>query len=218
MKRKLATVVTGLAVLAALVVGAAGCGSNDISALTVNGHKTSQKTVDDDLKALRDNAAFRTLADRDAANGGLVVSKNPATVTSALSAVWLTNLAQDELIKSALANRHVKVGAAERAEATKQVQQDFGTKAVFDAFPKFFRDEAIARRARALALANDAGADLTTQDGVNTLVAILTKIGRKADVTVDPRYGTWNPRRLAVTPPRAPGEARIRTVAPGSGG
>jgi hypothetical protein len=217
MKGKLAQLATGLVVLTAIAVGTAGCGSTDISALSVNGNEVSQKTVNDDLKALRDNAAFRRLADRDAANGGLVVSENPYTVTSALSSAWLSNLAQDELIKIAIANRHVKVTAADRAAATSQTQQDFGSKPVFDQFPKFFRDELVARRARAIALARDANADLTTQEGVNTLVAILTGIGRKAHVTVDPRYGTWNPRRLQVDAPRPPGAAKAQTVNPGTG-
>ena len=218
MKGKLARLATALVVLTAIAVGTTGCGSTDISALSVNGNEVSQKTVTDDLKALRDNAGFRQLADRDAANGGLVVSENPYTVTTGLSSTWVTNLAQDELIKQALADRHVKITAEDRAAAASQARQDFGTAAVFEAFPKFFHDEVVARRARAIALAHDANADLTTQEGVNALVAILVKIGRKAHVTVDPRYGTWNPRRLQVDPPRPPGAARAQTVTPGSGG
>ena len=112
----------------------------------------------------------------------------------------------------------MKITAEDRATAASQARQDFGTAAVFEAFPQFFRDEVVARRARAIALARDIGADLTTQEGVNALVAILVKIGRKAHVTVDPRYGTWNPRQLQVDPPRPPGAARAQTVTPGSGG
>jgi hypothetical protein len=216
-RRTLSRVVLGVAVLVALVLGTTGCGSTDISAFTVNGRRVSQSDVDNDLKALRDNQAFRQLADRDAANGGLVVSEHPSTVTSALSSAWVTNLVQDELIKTAIAKRKVQVTADDRAAALSQSRQDFGTAAAFGAFPKFFRDEVVARRARAIALAADAGADLTTQEGVNTLVGLLVKTAKDAHVTVDPRYGTWDQRRLEVVAPRAPG-APTRTVNPSAGG
>jgi hypothetical protein len=218
MTRKLIEVVLGVVVLGALVVGAAGCGSSDISAFSVGGHEVSQSDVNDDLKALRDNQVFRQLADRDAANGGLVVSEHPNTVTSALSSAWVTNMIQDELVKQALAKRGVKVTADERAAALSQAKQDFGTEQAFNAFPKFFRDEVVARRARALALASDAGADLTTQEGINSLVDILVATARHAHVTVDPRYGTWNQKRLEVVAPRAPGAPKVRTVNPNTGG
>jgi hypothetical protein len=218
MKRKILEVGLGLTLLGAIVVGTTGCGSTDISAFSVNGNDTSQKSVTDDLKALRDNATFRQLADRDAANGGIVVSEHPSTVTSALSSAWVTNLVQDELVKKALADRHVNVTSTDRAEAEAQARQDFGTEAAFNAFPKFFRDEVVARRARAFALARDAGADLTTQEGVNTLVGLLVAAAKKSDITVDPRYGTWNEKRLEVTPPQAPGAPKIQTVNPSTGG
>jgi hypothetical protein len=217
-KRKFSEAVLGLVVLGALVVGAAGCGSSDISAFSVGGHEVSQSDVNDDLKALRDNQVFRQLADRDAANGGLVVSEHPSTVTSALSSAWVTNLIQDELIKLAIAKRGVKVTADDRTAALAQAKQDFGTAQAFNAFPKFFRNEVVERRARALALASDAGADLTTQAGVETLVGILASTAKHNRVTVDPRYGSWNPRRLEVTAPRAPGAPKIQTVNPNTGG
>ena len=216
--RRTAQVALGLVLLGAIVVGTTGCGSTDISAFSVNGNDTSQKSVTDDLKALRDNATFRRLADQDAANGGIVVSEHPSTVTSALSSAWVTNLVQDELVKKALADRHVKVTATDRAEAEAQARQDFGSEAAFNAFPKFFRDEVVARRARAFALARDAGADLTTQEGVNTLVGLLVAAAKKSDISVDPRYGTWNQKQLEVTPPQAPGAPKIQTVNPSTGG
>jgi hypothetical protein len=216
--RRIAQVALGVVVLGAIVVGTTGCGSTDISAFSVNGNQTSQSTVTDDLKALRDNATFRRLADQDAANGGIVVSEHPSTVTSALSSAWVTNLVQDELVKKALADRHVKVTATDRAEAEAQARQDFGTEAAFNAFPKFFRDEVVARRARAFALARDAGADLTTQEGVNTLVGLLVAAAKKSDISVDPRYGTWNEKQLEVQPPQAPGAPKPTLVNPSTGG
>jgi hypothetical protein len=217
-KRKFFEVVLGVVVLGALVVGTTGCGSSDISAFSVGGHEVSQSDVTDDLKALRDNQVFRQLADRDAANGGLVVSEHPSTVTSALSSAWVTNMIQDELVKQAIAKRGVKVTADDRSAALAQAKQDFGTAAAFDAFPKFFRDEVVERRARALALASDAGADLTTQEGVNALVDILVSTAKHAHVTVDPRYGTWDQKRLEVVAPRAPGAPTVQTVNPSTGG
>jgi hypothetical protein len=220
MRRKVIEVVLGVVVLGALVVGTAGCGSTDISAFSVNGDETSQKTVNDDLKALRDNQAFRQLADRDAAGGGLKVSEHPNSVTSALTATWMTDLVRDDLVKIALAKKGVKAPtAADRAEAASLVrQQGFGSPAAFAAFPKSFRDSVIERQARFLALARAAGLDLETQQGQTGLGALLFAAARKAHVTVDPRYGTWSPKRLEVVAPRAPGAPKVRTVNPNSGG
>jgi SurA-like protein len=217
-KRKVVEATLGLVVLGALVVGAAGCGSSDISAFSVGGHEVSQSDINDELKALRDNQVFRQLADRDAANGGLTVSEHPNTVTSALSSAWVTNIIQDQFVQQAIAKRGVKVTADDRAAALSQAKQDFGTAAAFNAFPKFFRDRLVARRARALALASDAGADLTTQEGVNALVDILVATAKHDHVTVDPRYGTWDQKRLEVVAPRPPGAPKVRTVNPNTGG
>src|SRR5581483_5706686 len=194
----------GVVLLGALVVGTTGCGATEISAVSVDGHHVSQSSVDDELKALRDNRQLRDILDRQ----GQTVSETPSSVTSSISSGWVSAIVQDELIKIAMARRHVKVSASDHTSAVRSANQAFGSKAVFDAFPKFFRDAFVARRARAIALAGDAGADLTTQDGVNTLVAVISKVARHTSVSVDPRYGTWNVKRLEVTAPRAPGAVK----------
>jgi hypothetical protein len=215
MKGTLSRCSLGLVVLVAFAVAAAGCGATDISAYSVNGHSVSQKNVDDELKALRDNSEFRALEDRLEANGqGLVVSENANTVTSTLTATWMSNLIQDELVKTALAQRHAKVSPAARRAAAQLVAQVFGTKAVFDAFPKWFRDTVTAREARLLALAESLNADITTQAGANAVGSLLIRLGRKAHVTVDPRYGTWSAKRLAVEAPLVPGAHRAPAGTP----
>jgi hypothetical protein len=217
MRRKASQLALGVAVLVVLVVGTTACGSTDISALSVNGNEVSQRDFTDDLKALRDNAAFRQLADRDAANGGLVISEHPNTVTSALSAIWASEIVRDKLVRIALAKDHVDVTAADRAEGARRARQQFGTAAAFDAFPKSFRDEAIAHQANLVALGRSVGADLTTQEGVNSLLERVAGVAKSADVSVDPRFGTWNKRRLEVVAPRAPGSPKVRTVNPNGG-
>jgi hypothetical protein len=215
--KKLLQIALGVAVLVVLVAGTTGCSSSDISALSVNGSEVSQRDFTDDLKALRDNATFRQLADRDAANGGLVVSEHPNTVTSALSSLWASEIVRDKLVKLALAKDHVDVTAADRAEGATRARQQFGTPAAFAAFPKSFRDEATAHQVNLVALGRSVGADLTTQDGVNTLLDRVAAVAKSADVSVDPRFGTWDPRQLAVLAPRAPGAPKIRTVNPNGG-
>jgi hypothetical protein len=220
MKGKLAQLSLGVVLLAALAIGAAGCGSSGISALTVDGHQVSQNSVDDELKALRDNAQFRALADRQAANNANSprVSDNPYSVTTGLSSAWVTNLITDELVKLELASQHATVSAADKAAALSQAPQNFGTKAVFDAFPKSFRDAFVARGARVFALARALNADITSQAGVTTVLTALARRAVKAHISVDPRYGTWNLKQLAVDPPLAPGEPRPKTVNPAAGG
>ena len=215
--KRFSRVALGVAVLGVLLVGTTGCSSSDISALSVNGNEVSQRDFTDNLKALRDNAAFRRLADRDAANGGLVISEHSHTVTSALSAIWASEIVRDKLVRIALAKDHVDVTAADRAEGANRARQQFGTAAAFAAFPKSFRDEAIAHQTNIVALGRSVGADLTTQEGVNSLLERVAAVAKSADVSVDPRFGTWDQRRLEVVAPRAPGSPKVRTVNPNGG-
>ncbi len=214
MKGKLAQLTLGVVLLAALAIGAAGCGSTDISAFTVNGHQVSQRSVDDELKALRDNTQFRATLDRQ----GSVVSTNAYSVTSTVSSGWVNNLIVDQLVTIELARNHGKVTGADRAQALKQAPQSFFSMAVFDAFPKFFRDAFVTRGARVFALAKALGADLTTQAGSTTVLTALAGLATKAHITVDPRYGAWDGKQLSVLAPLAPGEKRAKTVNPAAGG
>jgi hypothetical protein len=213
MKGKRSRLSLGLVVLVAFAVVAAGCGATDISAYSVNGHSVSQKNVDDELKALRDNRELRDFVDRQ----GGKISDTASSVTTTVSSGWVSDLVQDELVKIALARRHAKVSPAARRAAAQLVTQRFGSKAAFDAFPKWFRDAETARVARLLALAEALNADITTQAGQVAVGTVLVGLGRKAHVTVDPRYGTWNRNRLVVEAPLVPGARRAPAGATPSG-
>lgn len=176
-----------LAVLAVVALGAA-CDDLESTALTVNGDDISQSTVDDDLRALRDNDQFAEALGQSPAGE---LARSPGTINSSYSADWLTLLVQSTVVDQELDRRDVEVADADRQQAEEQArEQSFGSPAVFGAFPEWFQDDFVDRLAAFLALQND-GVD---QEGFNRLF-------RDADVDVDPRYGRWSKQDGAVLPP-----------------
>ena len=70
-------------------------------------------------------------------------------------------------------------------------------------FPLRFRSRDIQRTARAVALAADEGFDLTKpRQARSQLFALVVNLVRKASVTVNPRFGTWNADLAVVVPPQ----------------
>jgi hypothetical protein len=176
-----------LVVLAAVAVGAA-CDELESSALTVNGEDISQSSVDDDLRALRDNDQFAEALGQSPAGE---LARSPGTINSSYTADWLTLLVQSTVVDQEIERRDVEVTDADRRQAEEQAQeQSFGSPAVFDGFPQWFQDDFVARLAAFLALEND-GVD---QEG-------FTRLLMDADVDVDPRYGRWSKEDGAVVPP-----------------
>jgi hypothetical protein len=75
------------------------------------------------------------------------------TADSRLTAIWLTQLIQQETIDSLFDSRHLHVTAAQRQQAAKDAPGFFPDKTMFPAFNKEFRDTLIERQARSLAVA-----------------------------------------------------------------
>jgi hypothetical protein len=175
-----------LAVLTVVGLGAA-CDELEPSALTVNGEDVSQSTVDDDLRALRDNDVLAE-ATAQAPSGEL--ARSPGTINSAYSADWLTLLVQSTIVDQELDNRDIEVTDANREQAEQQAEQAFGSPEAFAAFPESFQDRLVDRLAGFVALQ----AEVTDQAAVGRLFM-------GADVDVDPRYGKWSKDDAAVLPP-----------------
>lgn len=174
-----------LVVLAAVAVA---CDELESSALTVNGEDISQSSVDDDLRALRDNDQFAEALGESPAGE---LARSPGTINSSYTADWLTLLVQSTVVDQELERREVDVTDADRQQAEEQArEQSFGSPAVFGAFPEWFQDDFVDRLAAFLALQND-GVD---QEG-------FSRLFMDADVDVDPRYGRWSAEDGAVVPP-----------------
>jgi SurA-like protein len=190
------------------VVGVAGCGSPAAPAATVAGHDISRADLDRDLRAIRDNKALVDLVKQQ---GGTPVSDSKGTVTAGLTAAWLTQLVQTELVHTDFTKRHLKLTATDRQAAAQSAPSSFGTQAAFNAFPKSFRNRYLAGAAEIQALyravegtpTSQAEAQAAQQKFATYLISAL----KKAKVKVDHRYGSaqfTQQQGFNIVPPTAP--------------
>jgi parvulin-like peptidyl-prolyl isomerase len=127
----------GVVVLAA---AGAGCASVRPSALTVNGDELSRSDVDRELQAIADNPG---LQDR--------ITSSEGTIKSSGSAIWLTQVVEQQVVDEQVRRRDITVTAADRRAAEARAGDFFGPQ-VFAEFPKWFRDQVLEGYARRKAL------------------------------------------------------------------
>jgi hypothetical protein len=185
MKRRLPLILVAVAAVVAIVAASIAAVASGVDgsavALTVNGTKVSQATVDRELEWLAGN---QSVAANVQQQGG-VLSSSEGSITSAVTASWLTQRIQVELVRQAAAKQGVKVKAADRSKLQQQA---------LDRYPH------APQSARDVIADGDAylqAFGVTTQDQQNQ---VLTAALRGADVRVDPRYGRWH-KTQGVCPP-----------------
>jgi parvulin-like peptidyl-prolyl isomerase len=142
----------------------AGCSAVRPSALTVNGTEISRSSVDDELQAIADNPGLKEQ-----------ISSSDGTIKSSGSTIWLTQIAQQPVVDSAVLRRHITVTAADRRAGQAQAQNFFGPQ-VFTEFPQWFRDRADARFSRQQALLRATGtapSDADVRAAYDTAIAQL---------------------------------------------
>jgi hypothetical protein len=193
---------------AALVVGA-------LPTVTVAGaDATRQETptadialeVDGDTIPLR--VVVRELEDL-ARNDALAVVRErtgDASPTPEVVATWITSLVNDRVVAHELEGRGIEVTDRQLRSARRQARNAYGRRA-WDQFPGRFRERTVARTARAAALAQDEGLDITDAGDARRLAELVQTLARAAVVTVAPRFGSWDPTAGAVAPPREGGPA-----------
>jgi hypothetical protein len=189
MKRSVSTSLVVVVVIALLVVIGAGVAvtATDLSpmGLKVNGHVTSQQDINDDLDSI--------------ANSGQLdpTQTSEGSVTGSISSGWLTRLAQTQVIRDELRRQDITLTDAARARLEKSAGNQL--KGLSSSVKRTLLDYNLS-----LQLLQDK----VGQDGVSKAVA---RALRRARVTVDPRYGRWNPKRGIVCAPNG-------CPAPSSGG
>jgi hypothetical protein len=183
MKRHLPLILVSAVIvicLAAAGVAAVAAGVDGTAvAYSVNSTKVSQSTVDDELHWLAGNQQIKKNVEQQ---GGLVTD---ASVDSKLTANWLSQRIQTDLLRQAAARQHVVVPAATirklHAQATKR----------FPHAPGSAVDALVDYNAYVAAF----GLDTATKQGTFFGTAI-----RRSHIAIDPRYGSWDPRQ-GVCPP-----------------
>src|SRR6202011_4937884 len=80
-------------------------------AFTVNGHSISQSDVDDELRALADNAAFARLIRQ---TGSAPLAPVPGSITSGYAAGWVSLRVAQVFVDRTVARRRVAITAVDR--------------------------------------------------------------------------------------------------------
>jgi SurA N-terminal domain len=165
-------------VVAGVAIAVSGVGGSPV-AYTVNGTKVSQKTIDHELKWLASTSQVKKGLEQQ---GGTATD---ASISSAFTATWLNQRIQADLLRQTAAKKGVTVPAPTRSALEKQIAKRYPNA------PESARQVLFDQNAYLSAL----GA--TTQQQQSDL---LTAALKRAEITVDPRYGRWNPRQ-GVCPP-----------------
>jgi hypothetical protein len=175
-----AAVVVICLVAAGVAIAATGVSGSAV-AYSVNGTKVSQNTVNDELDWLSGNRALAKSLQQQ----GTTLSSSDGSITSSVTASWLSQRIQVELLRQGAAKKGVTIPAASRKRLLQQAAKRYPHA------PDSARETLVDGNAYLQALG------LTTQAKQS---AFFTAAVRRADVTVDPRYGRWNPNQ-GVCPP-----------------
>lgn len=194
MKRRLplifVAVITVLCVVGASIVGVAAGANFSPVAYRVNDTKVSQASVDHDLKALADPDT--------AAKVEKVFGQAPTTtqgsVSSSFVATWLDLQIRNQLLRQGAEQAKVAVTDRDR-----EAQRAVIDKLLDDNNISFRLADLPAPLERALLdnYASPVALGLDTQEKVT---AFFTAAVRKADIAIDPRYGSWNPKQGVCAP------------------
>ena len=143
--------------LALLAVVATACGTVDSPALTINGEEVSVESVQDELKTIRENRAYRDALEQayEVELGG----QGKGTFSSAFTAQVLSLQVYYELLEQALADQGATLSDANIEEARQIVEQQLTSlgEGVLKRFPKKYRDR-LARQEAIVALAAEEAA------------------------------------------------------------
>ncbi len=180
MNRYVSTSLVVVVVLALVVVVGAGVAvtATDLSptGLEVNGHVTSQQDINDDLDSIANSGQLNQTA-----------QSSEGSVTSTVSSGWLTRLVQTQVVLEELDRQGITLTDAQRARLEKSAGNQL--QGLSSSVKRTLLDYNLGLQK----LQNKLG-----QSGVTTAIS---RAPRRASVTVDPRYGRWNGKRLIVCPP-----------------
>jgi len=202
MNRSSMSTVAVVLVLVLVVVGVVavvGLGTDGATAVEAGSQKVSRKDVNDELRAVANNDALAK-----AAGGADRVSvTNGSVVADAAAALVLNGAVQEAVIKEYLDQKGEKVTQQDIADG-KELWPQTGIGQFNAGFPKWYRKRAEERLAVYSAFARVTGVDLQGSSAVSDIADELRPFARKIGVTVDPRYGRFNPRKVTVRPYELP--------------
>ena len=134
------------ALVALVVAGAAWLAIDDGPyAFRVNGHEVSQRSVDDELRALVESEELNALV---AQGGAQPISSGPGSTSSGVAAGWVGLRVAQELAAQGVERRELAVTAAGRQRGRELAVQAMGGDRVFRSLPEWFRERLTQRWTR----------------------------------------------------------------------
>jgi parvulin-like peptidyl-prolyl isomerase len=124
-----------VALMGVIALGLAACSSSSESAVTVGDKTVDEATVNTELAEIAKNPQLK---DQAAKQG---------KVTPEVTAAWLTTVIETEVAKQGVEKAGTKITKADTTAAQSWADGYFGAATAFAAFPKAFRDAAVARYA-----------------------------------------------------------------------
>lgn len=206
----LVSAIAVVAVVGAIVVGVAAGDGFSAVAYTVNDTKVSQHTVDGQLRSLADHNAFSG----PVFGANNVFKTSSSAVSGAGSASWLTIQIELDVVHTALAERGAAPSKAQLAAARTSLLANFAQAQVgvdlrseFGKLPRSLQDDVV-----------EFVAVQSVVKASTVLNAAVVKALRRADVSVDPKYGFWSAKRQEVCPPTGCPRATASSGSSSSGG
>jgi hypothetical protein len=175
-----------LVVVAAVVVALVGGDDVSPTAVRVDGTRTTSATLDPELDGFSQGTYFADLY----AQQGLALSASTGSLSSRGTVQWLSYRTQTELAERLLDRRGAPLSDAS-VNTAKQALAEQGITAGMNS-------AAANQLARFSASAEALIEELGSYDEYR---AAMRRAARNATVDLDPKYGRWNPRRLAFCVP-----------------
>jgi hypothetical protein len=174
-------------VLVVVVVAIIALTTADVSAvgLRVNGSKASQSSIDEELSDFAKGRAFAASFQQS----GQQLKTTKGAVNSTAAAQWMAFRVQKALAEQILAHRGVEVTQKDVDRAHSALEKQ-GT---FAGMSGPAETQLSEYQAAVTKLTQEAG-------GAQEAVKLVTRAARRANVDMDPRYGTWSDRRVGICP------------------
>jgi hypothetical protein len=182
------TIVVAVIAIVVVVAAVVVLWTTDVTGpgLKVNGTETSRQTIDDELH----DFAGSTLFANSYSQSGARFKTTQGAVNSFAGAQWIAFRVQRALAERLLEQRGKQVTERDLSSARTALRRQ----GVFEGMSGDAVDQLVAYQATLTKLQNELGSRAAVAQALRRAV-------RRADVDLDPRYGTWNRARLGICPP-----------------
>lgn len=190
MSRSTTTTIVAVIVAVVVVVGVVvAFSAADLSpvAVRVNGDEVSQQQLNSELKGFADSTFFAQPYAQ--AQPPVSFKTSEGAVSSLASAQWLGYRVENSLVEQALARRGKPVTQKDLATARKGLT----SQGVLAGMSDTAADQITRLQASLTKLVAVAGSQAAARTAVQ-------QAARKAHITIDERYGSWDPKKLGVCP------------------